>query len=952
MKKKIQVLLLILLLPTLALGQAETTGRLSVEVSDEQGKPLAGVKSTLSGATIQGERTFTTDENGKFLALFLAPGEYSLTMVGPELRRAEYTFSVGIGQTVPLDVTMKKGEERVETVVVYGTASKLQTTAGGENFNFEKQIDRLPITNRDIMEVATLAPNVSFGYTGNAIAISGAPSYDNSVLLDGADISDPFYSGGTVVYLEEAIEELQVLTNGVSARYGRFQGGVLNATTKSGGNAFDGTVRVDLSKESWNQKSPFGESQSSELDKVYSATVGGPILKDRLWFFVGGRTIPTTSNTLSFLVQDGAFTEDEEEDRFQVKLTGSVSQGHTIEASFLDYDRTIAPYDPFEWSAHAPAVLSSREDPREYYTGEYQGILSDRMFLNVQYSEKEVSINSGGDPSGTAPLLEYFNGEYRAYGNGWFDPNDPSVRDNESAAANMTHVLSTGSWGDHTLEYGIQYVNSITAGDNRQSPTGFNLYFNEPNAGTTDSFADCDAAGNCTYTMDPVAYTNWRLKAITGAGDQEMENLAFYVQDDWEYGKWRVNLGFRFENWEGNAISPAMTLDFDEVAPRLGVTYNISDEWQLQGTWGKYIARFNDGIANGVTGISSIFGPGIMQEMDPAFIPQSGLTEADVDAILLDDANWGAILAFVDPLQPTTFFADGIGGPFAEDLNLSVKRALPGQRGVVTVTYTNRDFEDLLDDFKGGGEGIVTINLPDTSTEDVDRVIWDNCGVCERDYQSLTVSWDYRPSAVWDIGGNYTYSETRGNYEGESVGQPSIGSIIGNFPTTVDAASAYPFGYLNSDVRNRARVWGNYGFDFEKAGRLTLGGILYYRSGGNYSRTARVPAGSDPGVIGAPSTFTKFFDGRGNNRFDSLWALDTTVRYDIAFYKDLTAYIKLDIENITNEDSLLTHRTGGTAVTGSGGVLEWQPLPNFGTASSERNYQTPRSYLVSVGMSW
>jgi hypothetical protein len=452
--------------------------------------------------------------------------------------------------------------------------------------------------------------------------------------------------------------------------------------------------------------------------------------------------------------------------------------------------------------------------------------------------------------------------------------------------------------------------------------------------------------------MDPVAYTNWRLKAIPGAGDQEIENLAFYVQDDWEMGKWRLNLGLRFENWEGNAISPAMTLDFDEVSPRLGVTYNISPEWQVQGTWGKYVARFNDGIANGVTGISSIFGPGIMQEMDDAFVPQSGLTAAQVDAILMNDANWDTILQFVDPRQPTAFFSNGIGGPYARDLNLSVKRALPRQRGTVTVTYTKRDFEDLLDDFVGGGEGIVTVTLPDASTEDVDRIVWDNCGICDRDYEAITAGWDYRPSAVWDLGGNYTYSETRGNYEGEASGQPSIGSIIGDYPTTVDATEAFPFGYLNSDVRHRATVWGNYGFDFDRAGRLNLGGIFSYRSGASYSRTGRVSAGSDPSVIGAPSTYTKFFDGRGSNRFDGFWHLDTTARYDFSFRKDLSAYIKFDIENITNEDTLISHRTGGTVVTGAGGLDEWQPRSSFGTASSERNYQTPRSYLVSVVFSW
>src|SRR5262245_421041 len=155
-----------------------------------------------------------------------------------------------------------------------------------------------------------------------------------------------------------------------------------------------------------------------------------------------------------------------------------------------------------------------------------------------------------------------------------------------------------------------------------------------------------------------------------------------------------------------------MTLDFDDVSPRVGVTYNITPEWQIQGTWGKYVSRFNDGVANGVTGISSIYGPGILQEYGgPALLDQ---TPAQVDALLHDDANWTTILGFVDPRQPSTFFADNIKAPYANDLNVSVKRALPKNTGVVTLTYSKREFKNLLDNF-AGDNGVTSVTLPDAS---------------------------------------------------------------------------------------------------------------------------------------------------------------------------------------------------------------------------------------------
>jgi hypothetical protein len=952
------VWLALLLLPTLALAQAETSGKVQGRVTDEQGAAVSGAEVAFSSPSLLGERKTTTDADGRYLAALLPPGAYMLTVTAPGKSPVVVSFRVSIGDSVPINVTMKAGDMRKEEITVFAPAVKMQTTTGGENFNYQTELSELPIPaaggQRNIDRIAQLAPNTSFGPTANTIQISGAPSFDNSVLLDGSDISDPFYSGGVVIYVEEAIDEVQVMTNGVSARYGRFQGGVINATTKSGGNTFDGTLRADFSQQSWNSQTPFGETQSEDLSKIFSATAGGPILKDHLWFFLGGRTIPTASVAHSFLVEpfasSSSFQTETDEDRWQVKLTGAFNANHTLEASYLKYDATVSNYDPFQWVAEPNAIIPERSDPREHMTFEYQGVLTEHLFLNAQVAKKDVSIVSGGDPALPSPILELFDGTYFAYANGWWDPNDPSERNSESAALSLTHSFGTSSWGNHTLEYGIQYVDSITAGDNRQSATGYNLYLNTPITATT-SFADC-SSGTCLFTLDETQWFNERLKAIPGAGEQELINTSLYLQDAWEIGKWRFDIGFRYEQWEGEAISPAMTLDFDDLAPRLGVTYNITPDWQLQATWGKYISRFNDSTANGVSGISSIFGPGVLQEYSGPVV--SGLTAADVDAILRDDSQWGAILAFVDPLQPTTFFADDLTAAYAEDLNFSLKKALPRNQGVVTFTYTNRKFKDLLDDFRGG-LGNITVTLPDASTSDVNTVVWDNCVTCRRDYEALTTTFEYRPGAAWNIGGNYTWSTLEGNYEGESTGQPAIGSIIGNYPNNVDPALAYPYGYLLADVRHKVRAWGAYRFDFARAGKLTLGGLFSYRSGSAYSNIARVTVATPdpaPDYSGSPGSYNAIFGGRGSQRFPSFWSFDTTIKYDIGLWKDLTAYVKFDVQNITDNDELFTHRIGGTAVAGPGGVLAFAPSSTYGTPVSETSYQTPRSFFVTLGLTF
>ncbi len=1020
--KKLLFALLILVLPTLVLAQAETTGRITGKVLGEDNKPIAGARVTVNSPALLGQRSFTTDENGSFLAPLLPPGDYTVTVSAPGMEAVGYKVTLGIGQTAPLEAVVKPGGG-TEEVVVYGDLSKLQTTSLGENFSYSKLINELPVVNRDLERVAELAPNISFGPTPGTLTIAGAPSFDTLVLLDGAEISDPYFGNAPVVYVEEALEEVQVLTSGVNARYGRFQGGVINATTKSGGNTYDGTARLNLDKETWNETTPFNEGQSDKLNTTTSAALGGPILKDRLTFFVSGRTIER-DETLQTAQSAIDYLSTTEEDRWQVKFTGSPTADHVLEGSYLRFDRTLgnrAGLPPADLLSLAP-----REDPRKTTTFEYQGVLSDRMFLNVQGTRKRVSINSGGDPTKGHPFLDFYAlpASFQIWHNHWWDFDDASLRNNDTASASLTHTLSSGNWGDNTLEYGAQWVRSTTGGENKQSSTGFNLLvydqivsgneFSNVNVGPGGPdvpFDPNDPRFNLISYFDPAVGVSYRWEALTLGGDQELKNLAAYVQETWQKGKWRVDAGLRWENYDGRGPEPTLDLDFDELSPRLGVTYNLDMNWQLQATWGKYASRFNDNVASSVSGVggapyivSLYTGPPAGPTTTcPETVPGSGiythcLTYNDVQAIIDDDANWGIITTITDPKQPTRFLASNAHSPVARDLNFTVKRALPKSTGTVTVTYTDRSYTDLLDDFVGD-LGVSTVvdpqcTIPPCASFDFDTTIWKNAPNARRDYQALTGTFDYRPSARWNIGGNWTYAKTRGNYEGEGRNTPASGSIIGDYVRSIPQADAVPYGFTDDDIRQRIRTWGNYRFTFGRAGALTLGGIGLYQSALPYSKTAGRPLGNDPNYLNdAGLTYTHFFDGRGNNRFNGLWRLDFSGRHEVKLYKDLDFFVKFDILNVTNNDELLTWSTSGTSELNSAGVRSWAPTgrpddfnPNlngpdlaydplnadhvagpgrwdcvstpsrnctgFGQIRNKDDYQLPRSYFFAVGLSW
>jgi hypothetical protein len=585
---------------------------------------------------------------------------------------------------------------------------------------------------------------------------------------------------------------------------------------------------------------------------------------------------------------------------------------------------------------------------------EYQGVLSDSLFLNVLATRKRVAIENGGDPALGSPFLDFYGAGFQIWHNHWWDLNDASDRDNDTASASLTKVLSTANWGEHTLEFGAQYVNSKTAGENKQSPTGFNL-LNYDAVVSGNSFSDLnptDPRFNLISYSDPAVGFSYRWEALALGGGQELKNTAVYLQDSWQHDKLRIDAGVRWEQYQGEGPEPTLDLDFDAISPRLGVTYNVDRDWQVQATWGRYVSRFNDNVASSVSGVGGApYIVSIYTGPTQCTVGTHCMTYDDVEAALLDDSNWGIITTITDPQQPTRFLADEIEAPYADELNLTVKRALPRNTGTFSISYIDRKYRNLLDDFVGG-LGSVTVIDPKGSgaSFDFDTTIWDNAEAARRDYNAVALTFDFRPSVLWNVGGNYTYAETRANYEGEGRNTPSSGSIIGDYPDSVNQEAAVPYGFSDDDLRHRARVWGTRTFDFGRAGSLVLGGIGTYQSGLPYSLTGLVPLADDPDYLNDTGTYTFFVGGRGTQRFSGFWRLDLSGRYAFNIVKDFNAYLKVDVINVTNNDELIAFNTGGSVVDNGNGILVFQPGAAFGTPRNKLDYQTPRSYFLAFGV--
>ncbi len=250
-----RVAVLLALSGGIALVAQTQTGTLTVVVKNASGAPLAGVKVTLKSDKLQGERTGVTDAQGYFRAALLPPGAYTGVITQTGFKPASLTASVPLGGNTTAEAVLKAVESAEAVVTVVSSQSKVEKTEVSVTENYSQEdILKLPV-GRTLAGITQLAPGVTTGAGGRA-AIGGSATYENKFTVNGADINDNYFGTDVGLFIEDAIDETQVLTNGVSAEYGRFTGGVINAITKRGSNNFEGSLRAAMSNQNWNAVLP------------------------------------------------------------------------------------------------------------------------------------------------------------------------------------------------------------------------------------------------------------------------------------------------------------------------------------------------------------------------------------------------------------------------------------------------------------------------------------------------------------------------------------------------------------------------------------------------------------------------------------------------------------------------------------------------------------------------
>ena len=304
--------------PALVLAQvagAEVTGA----IRDQAGAPVAGVTVTLTSDATNQQRVVVTTNNGVYMAPSLPPGRYRVDVAAPgfkAIRRDRIRIATGEKTRLDFELTIGDVRESV-TVTADATALREETASLGAVVEHE-QVVQLPLNGRTFITLASLAPGVALPPSSQLPRINGGRPRTNEYLFDGISVLQP--EPGQVAFFPvvDAIQEFKIESNSPPAEFGRFNGGVINLTTRSGGNVWHGTGFEFLRNEALNARNLFQSSDPIKPEyrrNQFGGTLGGPVVKDRTFFFVDyqgqrqaiGRTVISTVPTI--LERQGIFTE-------------------------------------------------------------------------------------------------------------------------------------------------------------------------------------------------------------------------------------------------------------------------------------------------------------------------------------------------------------------------------------------------------------------------------------------------------------------------------------------------------------------------------------------------------------------------------------------------------------------------------------------------------------------
>ena len=915
-------------------GGASSTGTIQGRVSDSQGAVLPGVTVTATSPSALGAQTTVTSETGNYRFPALPPGEYELNfeLAGfNTLKRAGISISLGFTATVNVELALATLQE---TVTVSGASPLIDTTSTRvvQNFKLE-QLQSLP-NGRDMWALLAVTPGVAMSRIdvgGNRAGTqTGYTAYGMSgqvrVLIEGINTTEG--TGGAGFYFDySSLEEVFLGTSGQSAEMPN-PGVQSQFIAKSGGNQFNGEYYLD-----WYNNSLQGSNlpddytvatafrnnpirpHSNEIDRYHDTAinVGGPIKKDKVWWF-------GTYRTQFNAIQQPNFQFDR---TFDTKLWNGVGKGTyqlNQKNKFVGYyqwgQKIQATRLPFATYTYLDDGPTNRQDSGSWvYKTEWNGTVSDKFYLEGRYGDFGYYF-----PQITNGTQDYFfrdSGTLAILGSHQKNQND---RDRKQWNGAATYFLDSAK-GSHTLKLGAELLKEqqwfgVLQGVGGNIEHVYNngvsnqVIFRIPTATQVGGLKDNDEGHLTTRNA--------------------LDQVSLFANDTWSFRRLTMNGGVRWDRYSGwlpeqqqlaSSIGPAAIhlqaktfaqtdlFTWNQVAPRIGVVFDLTGD-------GKTVLKSNYGLYWHNPGV------GVPSNVNPNTGTKSatyGWNDINGDRRWQpgeETAQQSATLEGATRLDPN------IKAPYSHEAALWFERQLTDSIGVRTgfVYKTEDDLLDLyiptrgpdvfarsgvpftfvdvgIDGVRGTSDdrNIAMVGLPsaNAATNFPTTQVEMNLPQFAR-YKTLELSLNKRYSNKWSatVGGGYTWTQDFPNGFPQNPNQPGLEDRTS---WGLKASGSYdaPFG-------------------------IRLSPVLRHQSGVNYARTGTI---SFPTGITASGT-TFYLEPMNSNREDNIWVFDVRAEKTANLHARMRLRMFLDLFNITNSHASETiSRATGTGYQRPSAIL-------------------------------
>lgn len=550
-------LMIVILLAPLAFSQSRETGSITGTVTDESGSPLPGVTVTISSPSLMGTRSTVTDTRGVYRFPALPPGTYTIkaelqgfsTVVYSDIR---LTTTV----TLTVDIVMKPAALAEEVTVVAKAPTVDVKSTETASVSLSNELLRNIPYSQFTADIVNMAPGVT-----NNVAFGASQNTGIAYTMDGVNVADPEAGSAWVFSDHNIVEEAKIMGVGLPAEYGNFTGVIFNLITKSGGNNFSGHMEFDFQgrkddfpKGFWvttNNKKYVNDfpKLTSPLLKLMDANahLGGPIIRDKLWFYVGLQYYRTWRYPTGF-----PEAVDYKQPRSFLKLSAQLTPSLSMVGSVQ-----IDTYNGINRGAGAnvsPEATVTQKSPEVVGNFSLTKIISSKTFFDLKaayfwgyyYLDPEV---------GMQPYMHFdFADNFTRYSSGYYYYAD---RTRFQTNASLSHYVED-FYGSHDFKFGAEFERSTVR--NRYGFTG-----------------EGGELGDHVQYYDYYGYPYLAYQYAGYDTNTRYTRFEAFAQDSWQVTKWlNISAGVRFSFYWGQVKGVSGNVyTNNRISPRIGFTYDL-----------------------------------------------------------------------------------------------------------------------------------------------------------------------------------------------------------------------------------------------------------------------------------------------------------------------------------------------------------------------------------------